>query len=390
MEMESHEENLQKMIKQSKIESAKDQARDAARVIRDRQREHRYSGSGSGMTGIGGGSFDAGSSASSSSAGFDTTPRVDYSASAAASSSSRSSAPSTKAPVIKGMSLAPPGGKNKSLEDALVKEDKLAPVIASTAKSITSTVAAALPPQPLVQHPVMLQIAERVSARMTREGMVESFEIKGSLTLTATNDEAALCSVQLSVGASDAFTFNTHPKVNKAAYDKSSLLQLKDTTKGFPSARPVGILRWTYASTTDDMIPIKINCWPEEESRGQMNVSIEYNLEHKMDLYDVCIRIPLGTSEVPGILSVDGSHKHNPSTGELMWEIDMIDSSNSTGSLEFNIAQRNADAFFPITVTFSSHQLYCNVDVTAVQYPDGSNIQYGLSKGLGSEEYVIV
>lgn len=382
--MESHEENLQKMIKQSKMESAKDQARDAARTIRDRQREQRFSGSGSSMSGIGGGSFDLGSATSSS---FDASPRVDYS-STTTSSTSRSSLP-TKAPVIKGMSLAPPGGKNKSLEDALVKEDKLAPVISSSTKS-QSAVAASMPVQPLIQHPVMLVIAERISAKMTREGMVESFEIKGSLTLTASNDEAALCSVQLSVGQSDAFTFNTHPKVNKAVYDKSSLLQLKDTTKGFPSARPVGILRWTHASTDDAMVPIKINCWPEEESRGQMNVSIEYNLEYKMDLYDVCIRIPLGTSEAPGILSVDGSHKHNASTGELLWEIDMIDSSNSTGSLEFNIAQRNADAFFPITVTFSSHQLYCNVDVTTVQNPDGSSIQYGLSKGLGSEEYLIV
>jgi len=386
MEMESHEENLQKMIKASKMEQAKDQARDAARTIRDRQREQRFSGSGSGMTGIGGGSFDAGSSATSSST-FDPTPRVDYSS---ASSGRSTSAPASKAPVIKGMSLAPAGGKNKSLEDALVKEDKLAPVI-TTSNKAQSSVAAALPPQPLVQHPVMLVVAERISAKMTREGMVESFEVKGSLTLTATNDEAALCSVQLSVGASDAFTFNTHPKVNKAIYDNSKLLQLKDTTKGFPSARPVGILRWTHASTSDELVPIKINCWPEEESRGQMNVSIEYNLEYKMDLYDVCIRIPLGTSEAPGILSVDGSHKHNASTGELLWEIDLIDASNATGSLEFNIAQRNADAFFPISVTFSSHQLYCNVDVTSVHYPDGGgSIQYGLSKGLGTDEYLIV
>ena len=36
----------------------------------------------------------------------------------------------------------------------------------------------------------------------------------------------------MSVGSADHFTFNTHPKVNKAVYDKSSLLQLKDTTKG--------------------------------------------------------------------------------------------------------------------------------------------------------------
>ena len=34
MEMESHEEKLHNMIKLSKMESAKDQARDAARVIK--------------------------------------------------------------------------------------------------------------------------------------------------------------------------------------------------------------------------------------------------------------------------------------------------------------------------------------------------------------------
>ena len=39
MEMESHEEKLHNMIKISKIESAKDQARYAARTIREKQKE---------------------------------------------------------------------------------------------------------------------------------------------------------------------------------------------------------------------------------------------------------------------------------------------------------------------------------------------------------------
>jgi hypothetical protein len=55
MDMESHEEKLHNMIKISKMESAKDQARDAAKSIRDRQREQQRLGLGSGMTGIGGG-----------------------------------------------------------------------------------------------------------------------------------------------------------------------------------------------------------------------------------------------------------------------------------------------------------------------------------------------
>jgi hypothetical protein len=60
MDMESHEEKLHNMIKISKMETAKDQARDAARVIRDRQREQQRLGVSSGMTGIGGGGMDSG------------------------------------------------------------------------------------------------------------------------------------------------------------------------------------------------------------------------------------------------------------------------------------------------------------------------------------------
>lgn len=53
MEMESHEENLHNMIKISKMETAKDQARDAARSIRERQRDMQKMGV---PTGMGGGS----------------------------------------------------------------------------------------------------------------------------------------------------------------------------------------------------------------------------------------------------------------------------------------------------------------------------------------------
>ena len=295
---------------------------------------------------------------------------------------------SARAAPVKGMSLTAKGGKTKSLEDALVKEDKLAPV-----RMVSKAAAAAeavVVPQPTVQQPIMLVVAERLCCKMTRDGMVESFEIKGSLTLTAMTDEAALCSVQLAVSSANTFTFNTHPKVNKALYDQSSLLQLKDATKGFPAARPVGILKWTYASTADDLIPIKINCWPEEESRGQMNVSIEYSMDQDIVLHDVRIHIPLGTSEAPGILSADGAYKHNASSGELLWEINLIDKSNASGSLEFNIAQKDADAFFPIVVQFSSQQLYCNVQVSSVRSAtDNTPIQYGLSKSMSTEEYTV-
>ena len=102
------------------------------------------------------------------------------------------------------------------------------------------------------------------------------------------------------------------------------------------------------------------------------------------------IRIPLGTSDTPVILNMDGTHRHSPSNQEMIWEIDLIDKSNSSGSLEFTIAQKNSEAFFPITVQFESQTLFCNIDVVNVRSADGSTpIQYGLQKSMGADEYMI-
>jgi coatomer subunit delta len=139
------------------------------------------------------------------------------------------------------------------------------------------------------------------------------------------------------------------------------------------------------------MLPLKINCWPEEEARGQMNVSIEYSMDlSSFELHEVSIVIPLNTAAVPAVVSADGAHRYNAQTQSLVWEIDLIDKSNASGSLEFNIAQRDSNAFFPINVHFSSKQLFCPVEVLEVQaMGTGAPILYGLSRGMASEEYVI-
>lgn len=377
LEMESHEEKLHNMIKISKMETARDMAKDAAKNIRLKQAEDARLGRAQ-MSGIGGGDVPAPMAVKET-----RTEPSPYETPVP-----RPAAAPVKAPV-KGMSLSSKA-KNKSLEDSLFKEDKLAPV-AAAARGGHAAAEAEVVHQPVVQHPVMLQIAERVNAKLTRDGTAESLDIKGSLTLTASTDDAGMCGVKMSLPKdSGSFTFNTHPKINKALFDKSSFLQLKDTTKGFPSARPVGILRWSYAGSNDDMIPIKINCWPEEEARGQMNVSIEYSVEVEIDLHNVQIVIPLGTSDSPQILNADGNVQHVSSNQELRWTIDMIDSSNKSGSMEFTIAQKNPDAFFPVNVNFSSQELFCKLDVAAVTAADGQTpIMYGLSKGMSSEEYVV-
>ena len=164
------------------------------------------------------------------------------------------------------------------------------------------------------------------------------------------------------------------------------------------TSRCLGILKWTHTGTPgsgadDPLIPLKVNCWPDEESRGVMNISIEYTKDiHTLTLSNVYIKIPLGTSATPTILTIDGNYKHNSNTQELIWDIPLIDHSNNTGTLEFtiNTKNNNTDAFFPITVSFESIQLFVDLDVQGVKTADGSSsIVYGIQKSMSTEEYVI-
>ena len=172
------------------------------------------------------------------------------------------------------------------------------------------------------------------------------------------------------------------------------------------------------------MVVRAVNCWPEDIGGGKMNVNLEYTLQPQsppVDLNNVVIVIPLcvrfpsiqgsllslifclprrlmfrllcmftscpfsalslalagyrllwwflrvnsGTTAAPDIVSCDGTTTVNAKAHTLEWKIDMIDDSNSSGVLEFNIAGRSADAFFPVNVSFSSTSTLCDVDVSA-------------------------
>ena len=50
----------------------------------------------------------------------------------------------------------------------------------------------------------------------------------------------------------------------------------------------------------------------------------------------------------------------------MCWHHDVIDGSNSTGSLEFSIAGSDVEAFFPVQVMFKSESFMCPIDIMGV------------------------
>ena len=108
-----------------------------------------------------------------------------------------------------------------------------------------------------------------------------------------------------------------------------------------------------------------------------------------MELYDVSIKIP-GCGASPEIVSVDGTHSHDGRSEILDWQLDCIDGGNPTGTLEFNIAQKDEGAFFPIEVSFRSKSLYYDVPISSVESTEGhGSIGYSLDKKVTVDSFRI-
>jgi hypothetical protein len=303
------------------------------------------------------------------------------------------------------MKLGGAGGAGKlkkdSLMAAMAEEDNLRPLVSSTKKAggagmdlMAGFGAAAATATPAIPSaPVSVLLEEKISVQMNREGGVESCDVKGTLTVTANTEQGSMVVVTINKAAIGArctagWSFATHPKVAKPLYEKEGKLGLKDSDKGFPLNRPVGVLRWSYSSA--DAVPITVNCWPEDMGDGTFTVNVEYELlRSDMTLTDVNILIPLGTTDPPVIEAISGVYKHDPRSGVLCWHQDQIQTSNSSGSLEFSIAGSNSDAFFPVQIMFSSENLLCPIEVTALtSLTTGAQVPKTMKKMVTPEKYL--
>ena len=132
--------------------------------------------------------------------------------------------------------------------------------------------------------------------------------------------------------------------------------------------------------------PITINCWPEQDG-ASMNLNLEYEAADGVSLNNVSVVIP-GVHNPPKVISVDGQYKHDSASGALIWHNAVVDDSNQSGSLEFNVDGTSND-FFPIQVQFSSEKLFGNIEVTKVVggHGEGEDVKYEIRRNLIPDSY---
>ncbi|KAF2085556.1 hypothetical protein K490DRAFT_58699 [Saccharata proteae CBS 121410] len=246
------------------------------------------------------------------------------------------------------------------------EEEASAPLVSNKpTPTVVATAPAARASISSERESIHVTVAEAITARLSREGSLEHFEVKGDLQLRVTDSALTQVRLDLGMGNTRGAQLNAHPKVDKPMFRNSKTIQLADTSKGFPANMAVGVLKWRLVAKPGEIDdpPINFTVWVSEAGANTWNVTVEYELTGGDSLKEVAVVIPYSTNE-PSVSSFDAAYE--VSGDSLEWNIGAVDEDNSTGSFEFE-AMADSDAeFFPMRVRFSKSKPFVDIDVSAV------------------------
>lgn len=236
---------------------------------------------------------------------------------------------------------------------------------------------------------VHVTVAETISAKLSREGGLNSLEVKGDLQLRISDPAFTKVKLDLVANPSHGAQFRTHPNVDRGVFTNSKAIQLRDTSKRFPANNSIGVLRWRVTSSNSedsDILPITFTVWVNQGDTT--TVTVEYELTGSDPLRDVVVTIPYGTSE-PAISSFDALYE--VSGDSIDWNIGDVDDSNPTGSFEFeSTGDDDDDQFFPMVVRFAKSNPFVDVDVGGVSLlEEGEDVPFSKEVKSVAEGYLV-
>lgn len=237
------------------------------------------------------------------------------------------------------------------------------PLVPIAAPSAPEPAAAPRVSSSLDRDAIHITVNEAITAKISREGALNSFSISGDLTLRVSDPSLTKLKLNLNATPSHGAQFRTHPNVDKSAFNSSKAIQMANTARGFPVNNAVGVLRWRATPKADDsnVLPITFTVWVNKGSDGNCTLTIEYELSGGDTLKDVSVVVPF-TSAEPSISSFDAVYE--VSGDSLEWSIGTVSEDNPSGAFEFEVQTDDENEFFPMQVRFSKTSPFVDVDVS--------------------------
>lgn len=257
----------------------------------------------------------------------------------------------------------------------------------SKSASLTST----LGPTLIIRDDVHLIINEKLLAKLDRDGNILHFEVRGELDVLINKEQYSQVFIKLENEIDPKIEFKIHPNYNKPKFLQDSLISFKDLNKKFIIGSPNGILKWRLLSQDSSKLPLIVNCWPSNTPDGIALVNMDYECRPNVELHDVSFKIPIVAKNPPKVSNVDGNVSFDEKNSILEWFIPIVNSSNQSGNLDFELDQwknNNTSHLFPIHISFSSSHSLCDINVSEVLLNE-KPIKFSIESTISVDSYTI-
>jgi coatomer subunit delta len=110
---------------------------------------------------------------------------------------------------------------------------------------------------------VHIIIKESISLSLSREGGLESLELKGDMNLHVSDPSFSQIKISLIPPPSalgPELQFKQHPNVGKFSANKERTVALKDPSRVFPVNQPLAVLKWRYTGRDESYVPLSSEC----------------------------------------------------------------------------------------------------------------------------------
>lgn len=311
-----------------------------------------------------------------------------------------SSAPASNAPARKGLSLTSNAPKASDYMATLKQEmGASASEVKEMMRQQSSPAPAAGPagnshvPPASMRDDVHVSIIEKLLVRLDKDGNVQHFEVRGELDVQITKEQYAQISIRLNPKAASqqGLDWKIHPNYNKPKFLEGSTIQFRDANKAYAVNAPNGALKWRLLSQDSSRLPLLVNCWPSSGAGSLATVAMEYEARKGLELHDVLVRIPIVAKGQPNVTGCNGEANYDSKNTVLEWSLPLIDSSNLTGNLDFELEQwRSNDTshLFPINVQFTSTASLCDISIAQVLLGD-QPVKFSTHTVVSVESYTI-
>lgn len=247
-----------------------------------------------------------------------------------------------------------------------------------------------------------MEIDERVTCQVTKDGDIEKFELKGILYLTLTDPKK--CHAEIAMDFSDfkGLVFKVHPELNKQSWNKKKVLKGKNSGEegadGISAQTRLDALRYRYTSKTEEDLPFTINVFnSKKQGKNVITMEIEFNQNQEnlkfKSLDNVTIGLNMGESlSDVELMKQDVNTEQDAANSMLYWHVSNLHECESA-VLSFASQSLAFDDLFPLEVKFQENysliDLQMNPNAVPTDAVTGDELSHKVTTVLQADGYKV-